>query len=69
MYILKLVVDFNFISSDLYVDGYGEEKKVEGKNGYEVKIINCILYFMGQEVLEIILLIKFGLDGNLIFLF
>lgn len=31
MYILKLVVDFNFISSDLYVDGYGEEKKVEGK--------------------------------------
>lgn len=26
MYILKLVVDFNFISSDLYVDGYGEKK-------------------------------------------
>lgn len=47
MYILKLVVDFNFISSDLYVDGYGEEKGWREKISYEVKIINCILYFMG----------------------
>lgn len=47
MYILKLVVDFNFISSDLYVDGYGKEKGWRGKISYEVKIINCILYFMG----------------------
>lgn len=47
MYILKLVVDFNFISSDLYVDGLERKKGWGKKNGYEVKIINCILYFMG----------------------
>lgn len=64
MNISKLVVDLNSISSDLYADGHGEEKKVEGKNGYEVKITNCTLYFMGQEALEIISLTKPGSDGN-----
>lgn len=31
MHISKLVVDLNSISSDLYADGHGEEKKLEGK--------------------------------------
>lgn len=39
-------------------------KKVEGKTGYEVKITNCTLYFMGQEALEIISLTKHGSGGN-----
>lgn len=60
----KLVVDLNSISSDLYADGHGEEKRWREKNGYEVKITNCTLYFMGQEALEIISLTKPGSDGN-----
>lgn len=64
MHISKLGVDLNSISSDLYADGHGEEKRWREKNGYEVKITNCTLYFMGQEALEIISLTKPGSDGN-----